>query len=207
MIAFPTHKRFIKAPLNTQRPFTSLHLDEWIIVTVQIHSRKKLLKGLKITTAKWTSTQCVVTLDNKIKCLSFAVFSFGNPTNKIVTGTAYTRGLLNSKPPGPIIMIDQSEILSRQSGLIHYTVFILRCIIALRLLPATATCTNVVQKKTNFLRQTGTFWHFPDKLYFLESHTERRWGCSNNPLVEGIVGLELSTLDLNSSQPYKCYSS
>jgi hypothetical protein len=33
-----------------------------------------------------------VTLDNKIKCLSLAVFVFGNPTNK--TGTAYTWELL-----------------------------------------------------------------------------------------------------------------
>jgi hypothetical protein len=34
-----------------------------------------------------------VTLDNKVKCLSLALF-FGNPTNKTVTGTAYIRGLL-----------------------------------------------------------------------------------------------------------------
>jgi hypothetical protein len=54
-----------------------------------------------------------VTLDNKIKCLSLAVLFFGDPTNKTVTGTAYTLGTTNSKPPGPIIMIDQSEILSR----------------------------------------------------------------------------------------------
>jgi hypothetical protein len=44
-----------------------------------------------------TSAQ-YVTLDNKIKCLSLAVFSFGNPTNKTVTGTAYTWGTTNSKP-------------------------------------------------------------------------------------------------------------
>jgi len=35
-----------------------------------------------------------VTLDNKIKCLSFAVFFFGNPTNKTVIGTEYMWGLL-----------------------------------------------------------------------------------------------------------------
>jgi hypothetical protein len=34
-----------------------------------------------------------VTLDNKIKCLSLAVFFCGNPTNKTATGAAYTRGL------------------------------------------------------------------------------------------------------------------
>jgi hypothetical protein len=49
-----------------------------------------------------------VTLDCKIKCLSLAVFFFGNPTNK--TETAYTWGTTNSKPPGPIIVLNQSEI-------------------------------------------------------------------------------------------------
>jgi hypothetical protein len=34
---------------------------------------------------------------------------FGNPNNK--TGTAYTWGTTNSKPPRPIIVINQSEIL------------------------------------------------------------------------------------------------
>jgi hypothetical protein len=32
----------------------------------------------------------------------------GNSTNK--TGTAYTRGTTNSKPPRPIVVIDQSKI-------------------------------------------------------------------------------------------------
>jgi len=40
----------------------------------------------------------------------FSCVFFGNPTNK--TETAYTWGITNSKPPGPIIMIDQLEILS-----------------------------------------------------------------------------------------------
>jgi hypothetical protein len=48
-----------------------------------------------------------VILDNKIKFVSLDVFFFGNPTNKTVTGTAYTWGTTNSKPPGPIILIDQ----------------------------------------------------------------------------------------------------
>jgi len=54
-----------------------------------------------------------VTLDSKL-CLSLA-FYFDNPTNNTETGTgtAYTGGTTNSKPPGPIIVIDQSEILSR----------------------------------------------------------------------------------------------
>jgi hypothetical protein len=37
-----------------------------------------------------------VTLDNKIKCLSLAVFFFCNPTNKTGTGTAYTWKLLTA---------------------------------------------------------------------------------------------------------------
>jgi hypothetical protein len=53
-----------------------------------------------------------VTLDNKIKCLSLALFFVGNPTNETVTGAAYVWGILFSKPPGPFIMIDQSEILN-----------------------------------------------------------------------------------------------
>ncbi len=56
-----------------------------------------------------TSAQ-YVTLDNKIKCLSLAVF-FGNPTIKLWNCIYVVT--TNSKPPGPIIMIDQSEILSR----------------------------------------------------------------------------------------------
>jgi len=40
----------------------------------------------------------------------FSCFFSGNPTNK--TDTACTWGTTNSKPSGPIIMIDQLEILS-----------------------------------------------------------------------------------------------
>jgi hypothetical protein len=76
--------------------------------------------------------QCAeyVTLDSKIKCLCLAVFFGGNPTNK--TQTAYTWATTNTKPPGPIIVIDQREILSPQSGAIYYTLFG-RCTTVLRL--------------------------------------------------------------------------
>jgi hypothetical protein len=43
----------------------------------------------------------------------FSCFFFGNPTNKTETGIAYTWGITNSKPPGPISVINQSEILTR----------------------------------------------------------------------------------------------
>jgi hypothetical protein len=54
MITAPTHK-WHKSPLKHSKAiyvFTSV----WVIVTLHIHSRKKLLKGVKMTTAKWTIT-------------------------------------------------------------------------------------------------------------------------------------------------------
>jgi hypothetical protein len=46
-------------------------------------------------------------------CEFSCFFFFGSPTNKTETGTAYTWGTTNSKPPPPIIVIDQSEMPSR----------------------------------------------------------------------------------------------
>jgi len=93
-----------------------------------------------------------VTLDSKIKCLSLAfLFLATLPINE--TGNAYTWGTTNSKPRGPIIVVDQSEILSR-SGAIYYTLFG-RCLTVLRLLPASASCTNLVRK--NQFRELN--WH------------------------------------------------
>ncbi len=43
----------------------------------------------------------------------FSCFSLCNPTNKTCNWNCIYVGSTNSKPPGPIIMIDQSEILSR----------------------------------------------------------------------------------------------
>jgi len=43
----------------------------------------------------------------------FSCFIFGNTTNKTVTGTAHMWGLLIANHLELIIMIDQSEILSR----------------------------------------------------------------------------------------------
>jgi len=56
-------------------------------------------------------------------------------------------GTTNSKPPGPIIMINQSEILSR-SQVQFITLFfeVHNCVAPL---PTMASCTNLVQK-TNF---------------------------------------------------------
>jgi hypothetical protein len=51
MIIVPTHK-CRKVPSNIQRPF--MCTSGWVIITVQIHSRKKTFKGVKTTIAKWT---------------------------------------------------------------------------------------------------------------------------------------------------------
>jgi hypothetical protein len=42
----------------------------------------------------------------------FSCVFLDNHTNKTETGTTYTCGITNSKPPGPIIIIDELEILS-----------------------------------------------------------------------------------------------
>jgi hypothetical protein len=44
--------------------------------------------GLNMATKRISTGAQYVTLDNKIKCVSLAVF-FGNPNNKTVTGTTY----------------------------------------------------------------------------------------------------------------------
>jgi hypothetical protein len=52
MITVPTHKLH-KSPFKDSKTiyvFTSV----WVIVTLHIHSRKKLLKRVKMPTAKWT---------------------------------------------------------------------------------------------------------------------------------------------------------
>jgi hypothetical protein len=76
----------------------------------------------------------------------FFFFSFGNPTNKTKTGIAYTWGTTNSKPPGPIIMINQIELLN-YIEVQFIKLFFGGCTTVLHLLPATASCTNLVQKK------------------------------------------------------------
>ncbi len=53
MISIPTHKRH-KSPFKHSKTiyvFTSI----WVIVTLHIRSGRKLLKGVKMTTAKWTT--------------------------------------------------------------------------------------------------------------------------------------------------------
>jgi len=52
MIIVPTHKRQ-KSPYRHSKTIYIFTYGR-VIVSVQIHSRKKILKGVKMTTAKWT---------------------------------------------------------------------------------------------------------------------------------------------------------
>jgi hypothetical protein len=90
--------------------------------------------------------------------LSYVLFC--NPTHKNETWIANRWGTSNSKPPGPIIMMGQSETLSYQLDHIYYTLFS-RCTALLCLSPATATCT-IKQTQNHFPetnRQTLDFLH------------------------------------------------
>jgi len=53
-----------------------------------------------------------VTLRKIFFTSKFSFVLFGNPTNKTETGVANRWGTTNNKPPGPIIMMSQSETLS-----------------------------------------------------------------------------------------------
>ncbi len=107
-----------------------------------------------------------VTLDDKIKCLSLAIFISATPTNKTVTGTAYTWELLIG---GPIIMIDQSEILSHNQ-VQFITLFFGGAELCCAFYQPRASCTNLVQK--NQFPEL-----FDNKFYSLESHSDDRWRC------------------------------
>jgi hypothetical protein len=81
----------------------------------------------------------------------FSHFSFGNPTNKTVIGTAYTWELLIANH------LDQSEILSR-SQVQFITLFF----------AGAQLCSAFYQP-----RQVVQIWH--NTFYCLESHTEHWW--------------------------------
>ncbi len=70
---------------------------------------------------------------------------FYYPTNKTVTGIAYTWELLITHHLTNHCD-QQIRNIDRQSGPIYYTLFFWRCTTVLHLLPATARCMNLVQK-------------------------------------------------------------
>jgi hypothetical protein len=99
----------------------------------------------------------------------FSCVFFGNPTNKIVTGTAHTWELLiaNYRYDRPIRNTEP------QSGPIYYTLFggAHQCCAFYQ--PRQAA--RIWCRKTSFLSYTGIFWLFHNKFYWLESHTEYQW--------------------------------
>jgi hypothetical protein len=86
-------------------------------------------------------------------------------------------GSINRKSPGPIIMIDQSETLSRSQVQFSTLLFGGAQLCCAFYEPRQAT--RIWCRITNFLISTGTFWHFRNKWYCAGSHTEHRWTCSN----------------------------
>jgi len=110
-----------------------------------------------------------VILDNKIKCLSLAVF-FGNPTNKTVTAYMWELLIANHLDQS-LWSTNQKYWAAVMSTLLH---FFWRYITVLRLLPSTASCTNSLQKN----QFPKVNWHislFRNKFYYLESRTEHHW--------------------------------
>ncbi len=110
--------------------------------------------------------QCSVCDPEKIFFTSkFSYVLFSNPTHKTETQTTKRWGTTNdSKPPGSIIMTDQSETLSI-SQIIFITLFS----------AGTQSCCALYQPhhsvqlcgtKTIFLSQTGTCWIFFIQFFF-----------------------------------------
>jgi hypothetical protein len=64
----------------------------------------------------------VVTLQKYFLHPSLVLYFFGNPTHKTETWTANRWGTTNSKPPGQIIMIGQSEMLMSNQITLFYGV-------------------------------------------------------------------------------------
>jgi hypothetical protein len=88
-------------------------------------------------------------------------------------------GTTNSKPPGRIIMIGQSETRSSSQIVFIYTIF---CRCTRVSVPFTSHCTNcaTVLSQNQFPElNTGIFWPFLFiQFYCPGSHTEYRWRCS-----------------------------
>ncbi len=102
---------------------------------------------------------------------SLVVYFFATPTHKTESGTANIWGSTNSKPPGPIIMMGQSETLS-SCHIIFITLFSVgvQCYCTFYQ-PLQAV--KLYWAKTIFLSQTGMFWIFFIQFYRSGSHTER----------------------------------
>ncbi len=87
-------------------------------------------------------------------------------------------GMTNSKPPGPIIMISQSETLI-SSYITFITLFFCRCTALLRLLLATAMCA-IMLSQNHFPEPNRHRLDFPHPIYRAGSHTKHYWRCISN---------------------------
>ncbi len=95
----------------------------------------------------------------------------------------------SSKPPGPISIIDQWEILSR-SQVQFITLFFGGAQVFARICSICSSHVNAIYRsrraapiwcrKTNFVSETVICSLFWNKFYSLESHTEHWWRCSKS---------------------------
>ncbi len=86
---------------------------------------------------------------------------FATPSIKVKLGQQISGEPTNSKPPGPIVTIGQSERnTEQQSGPIYYTLLCGFTLLLLRLSPATRKLWNYAEPKTMFLIQPSMFLTF-----------------------------------------------
>jgi hypothetical protein len=115
---------------------------------------------------------------------SLVILLFGNNTHEPQTGRASSWGdyyYRNSKPPGRIIMMGQSETFIRRSQIIFiYRIFVCRCTALLLLFfSATAKCALMLSRNQFLESSRHILPFFHPILVCRESHTEHRWRLSN----------------------------
>jgi hypothetical protein len=105
----------------------------------------------------------------------FSWFSFGNPTNKTVTGTAYTRGLIIVNHLNQSLWsTNQKYWAAVRSNLLHSFLEVHNCVG-----PFTSHC-----ELHEFGTEKPISWAKPAHFdvfainFTVESHTEDRWRCS-----------------------------
>jgi hypothetical protein len=160
--------------LNYLSPFSAWAntspLTAWLPTIVLIHySGRCHLWASPAVCSVWDAAKIFFTS-------KFSYLLFCNPTHQTETGTANRWGTTSSKPPGPIIMMGESETVTR-SQIIYITLFSVVCC-------AFYTPPHTVQlcwAKTVFLSQTSTFWVFFIEFYCVGWHIEHFWIGSYPP--------------------------
>jgi hypothetical protein len=115
-----------------------------------------------------------MTLQKYLSHPRFSYLLYFNSTNK--TETASTWETTNSKPPGPIVMIGQSETGS-SNQIIFITLFSSSCTALLCLFPTLASV-QTCRGKTILLSQAGMFRFFFIELYCAGTDIEHCWEFS-----------------------------